>query len=178
MRKQSSSPAVLKVILALAFLLSASLAQEPTVVRSTVKGPIDLNGFQLTKVYSNDFSKGQKIIFETDLIGNENGKWVRTSMPDAKAEWIVEGNGGVDIKDGELRASPVPFDPKGKQLLDEARSHLVVWNRNIFPADLLIEFDMRPNGSTSGLTILFFSAAGKDGGDIFDMKLLPRLADY
>lgn len=178
MRTPGNSSPVLRIILTLVFLAAADLAQETTVVRSTIKGPIDLSGYRMTNVYSNDFSKDQKIVFENDLIGNKGGKSVRVSVPDTKAEWIVEGNGGVDIRDGELRASPVPFDRNGKQSLDKARSHLVIWNRNIFPADVLIEFDMRPNGSTSGLTILFFSAAAKDGGDIFDIKLPPRLADY
>ena len=175
---QSNSSAVLKFVITLAFLPAAAVAQEPAIVRSRVASPIDINGFKLAKIYSSDFSRDQKIVFENDLIGTKGGKSIRTSVPDAKAEWIVEGNGGDDIRNGELRASPFPLDANGKQLLDQPRSHLVIWNRNVFPADLLIEFDMRPNGSTSGLTILFFSAAGKDGGDIFDMKLPPRLADY
>jgi hypothetical protein len=55
---------------------------------------------------------------------------------------------------------------------------MVVWNNRIFPADFLLEFDMNPEGSTSGLTIVFFCATGPAGKDIFDLSLPPRRADY
>jgi hypothetical protein len=37
---------------------------------------------------------------------------------------------------------------------------------------------MDPGVSTSGLTIVMFSAKGKNGEDIFDLSLPPRRADY
>ena len=37
---------------------------------------------------------------------------------------------------------------------------------------------MSPNNSTSGLTILFVCATGKNGEDIFDLSLPVRQADY
>jgi hypothetical protein len=151
---------------------------KPAHTRPSAKG-LDLSGYRLTKVYSNDLSKIQKIVFEKDLIEKgADGKWSRKHRPEPKAEWIVEGLGGVDIRDGKLRASPLPFDTNGTQVTSGARSHLVVWNRNIFPADLMLEFDMNPNGSANGLTIVFFCATGKIGGDIFDLSLPPRRADY
>jgi hypothetical protein len=55
---------------------------------------------------------------------------------------------------------------------------MVIWNRHIFPADFLLEIDMSPCGSTNGLTIVFFCAAGRNGEDIFDMSLPPRRAEY
>jgi hypothetical protein len=185
MRMQSSNSKVIKYfveLLALTLVVSAcrSIAQDANVVQSPVfDSPIDLSRYRLSKVYSNDFHKVQKIVFEKDFIKKEaDGTWKRTGRPDAKAEWIVEGNGGVDIRDGRLRASPLALDSNGKQIAGQPRSHLVIWNKNIFPADFLVEFDMSPNNSTGGLTILFVCARGKNGEDIFDLALPVRQADY
>jgi len=130
-------------------------------------------------VYSNTFSRTQKIVYEKDLVEKADDGTVRRRVkPSSSAVWIVEGSGGVDIRGGKLRVSPLPFDVKGEQIKSGERSHVVVWNATLFPADLLIEFDMSPSGSTNGLTILFFCAAGKNGEDIFDESLPPRNADY
>ena len=141
--------------------------------------PIDLSKYKLHSVYSNDFSKPQKIAFERDFTTQDStGTLRRTGKPDPKAEWIAEGNGGVDVRDGKLRASPLRFDANGNQIPSKDRSHLVIWSKHIFPADFLAEFDMSPNGSTNGLTIIFVCATAKNGGDIFELPLPPRQADY
>jgi len=140
---------------------------------------LDLSKYKLSLVYSNDFTKPQEIVFEQNLTGKlASGEWIRTSTPGSRAVWIAEGRGGVDIRGGKLRVSPQPFDTSGIQMKDEPRSHMVVWNSKIFPADFLAEFEMNPNGSTNGLTIVFFCAAGKTGEGIFDESLPPRNADY
>ncbi len=144
-----------------------------------INAPIDVSPYKLKKIYDNDFHKNQKIAFEKDFIKqNADGSWTRTGKPDSKAEWIAEGSGGVDVRNGKLRASPVPFDTSGNQIKDAKRSHLVIWNKRIFPADFLLEYEMNPNNSPSGLTIIFFAAGGKNGEDIFDLNLPPRSADY
>lgn len=155
-------------------------SQDSKIVTSPVTGaPIDVSKYNLKKIYANDFSKKQKIACEKDFIKQTNdGKWTRIGKPDVNAEWIAEGLGGVDVRDGKLRASPVPFDQDGDQISGAERSHLVIWNKNIFPENFLLEFEMNPNNSTSGLTIVFFSATGKNGEDIFDVSLPPRQADY
>lgn len=140
---------------------------------------LDLSKYKRSLVYWNDFEKPQKIVHERGLIARSpSGKWKRTSMPAAGITWIVEGRGGVDIRDGKLRVSPLPFNARGNQIQGEQRSHMVVWNSTVFPADFLAEFEMNPSGSTNGLTIVFFCAAAKNGGDIFDLSLPPREADY
>ena len=180
----SSIPFISGVGVAVAALIAVcvtlAFTQEPHPVSGGAdRAGIDLSGYRLEQVYENDFEHKQKIVFENDLISSKNGPGsVRVSVPAPDAEWIVEGSGGVDIKSGELRASPVPFDSRGLQLLARPRSHLVIWNKHIFPSDFLAAFDMRPNGSTNGLTIVFFAAAAKGGGDIFDLSLAPRQADY
>ena len=140
---------------------------------------LDLSKYKLELAYSNDFSKPQKIVYEEDLVRTlANGKQLRTSMPDASAAWIAEGSGGADIRNGKLLVSPLPFDKDGNQVKDQSRSHMVVWNSQIFPADFLAEFEMNPSGSTNGLTIVFFCGTGKNGEDIFDTSLPVRSADY
>lgn len=168
------------VMLIVAFCALTIFSQDATVPQQPVSdSPIDVSKYRLSKVYSNDFSKQQKIVFENDLLEKDaGGKLKRKAKPDPKVEWIVEGNGGVDVRDGKLRASPLRFDAKGEQIPSKDRSHLVIWNKNIFPADFLAEFDMSPNGSTNGLTIVFVCATSKDGGDIFDLSLPARQADY
>ena len=158
----------------------AIIAQDEKIKTSPViDAPIDVSKYKLKKVYDNDFGKNQKIAFEKNFIKqNADGNWIRTGKPDKRAEWIVEGAGGVDIKNGKLRTSPVPFDKDGNQLKDAKRSHLVVWNKNIFPENFLLEYEMNPNSSPGGLTIIFFCATGKNGEDIFDLNLPPRFADY
>ncbi len=158
----------------------SAFAQEPAVkTQPVVDSPIEVSGYKLKKIYENDFTKNQKIAFEKDLIRkNNDGAWTRTGKPSNDAEWIVEGLGGVEIRNGRLRASPVPFDADGKQIDDAARSHLVIWNKRVFPADFLLEYDMNPGGSASGLTIVFFCATGTNGEDLFDLSLPPRMADY
>jgi len=140
-----------------------------------------LGSYDQQLVYSNDFSRSQKIAREEDLIEQTSaGVWRRKARPDPEAEWIVEGWGGVEVRGGTLRVAPSPFDAAGRptEVDPDKRSHMVVWNQRVFPADLRLEFDMTPSGSTNGLAIVFFSAAGKNGEDLFDLSLPPRRADY
>jgi hypothetical protein len=142
---------------------------------------LDLSKYDLRPVYSNNFSSSQKIAREEDFIRKSSeGAWRRIGKPNPQAEWIAEGWGGAEVRDGKLRVAPYPFDHQGHLKSSEAanRSHMVVWNRRIFPANFLLEFEMDPGLSTSGLTIVLFCAIGKNGGDIFDLSLPPRRADY
>jgi len=140
---------------------------------------LDLSKYKLELVYSNDFGKPQEIVYEENLVrALVNLKEIRAVMPNKRAVWIAEGRGGVDIRYGKLRVSPLPFDVSGNQLKNGPRSHMVVWNSQVFPADFVAEFEMNPGGSTNGLTIVFFCASGKNGEDIFDVSLPVREADY
>ncbi|HEY8460911.1 MAG TPA: DUF1961 family protein [Blastocatellia bacterium] len=141
---------------------------------------LDLSGYDLRPFYENDFSRPQKIVREEDLIEQAGDVWRRKARPPRDAEWIAEGRGGAEVRDGRLLAAPSPFDASGKPQPVEAgqRSHMVVWNHRIFPEDFLLEFEMSPCGSAGGLTIVFFCASGKNGEDIFDLSLPPRRAEY
>lgn len=142
--------------------------------------PLDLSGYDLRPIYENDFSRPQKIAREEDLIEQVGGVWRRKAKPTPEAEWIAEGWGGAEARAGRLLVAPSPFDAGGKprSVAPGQRSHMVVWNRRVFPADFLLEFEMSPCGSTNGLTIVLFCAAGRNNEDIFDLSLPPRRAEY
>jgi hypothetical protein len=143
--------------------------------------PLDLARYRIRLVYENDFSRPQKIDREEDFIQQlPEGGWRRKGKPAPDAEWVAEGWGGCAVRDGTLRVAPSPFDTRGqpKPVEPGLRSHMVVWNRRIFPGDFLLELDMNPCGSTNGLTIVLFCAAGKNGEDLFELSLPPRRADY
>lgn len=172
MQRNRSRQAAWRFLLGLAALAPSGAGQG-------FDAALDLSKYDLRPVYENDFSHPQKIAREEDYIERTpDGAWRRKAKPDPDAEWIAEGWGGVEIRDGKLRVAPSPFDAAGRPLPADRRSHMVVWNRRIFPADFLLEYGMSPDASTSGLAIVFFCAAGQDGEDIFALSLPPRRADY
>ncbi len=137
--------------------------------------------YRTVPFYRNEFDSPQKIVSEEDLITQgAHGVWRRKAIPDSDAEWVAEGWGGVEIRNGALHVAPWPFDATGnpKPIKDKQPSHMVVWNRHKLPPDFALSFDMNTDGSTNGLTILFFCANGLNGKDLFDVSLPPRRADY
>lgn len=175
-RRRAARP--FAIILLLALCVSGA-AQNST----TQTGPasrLDLSGYELRPFYDNDFSRSQKIAREEDLIERSGDGWRRKALPPTDAEWIAEGWGGAEVRDGRLFVAPSPFDASGmpQQVEPARRSHMVIWNRRIFPADFLLEFEMSPCGSTNGLTIVLFCVTGAKGEDIFDLSLPPRRAEY
>ncbi|HZF39265.1 MAG TPA: DUF1961 family protein, partial [Blastocatellia bacterium] len=171
------------VISAVSLLLLSASGAARTATTQTAAGaatPLDLSEYDLRPFYENDFSRPQKIAREEDLIEQAGAVWRRKAVPSPDAEWIAEGWGGVEVRDGRLLVSPSPFDEAGKPRPVESgrRSHMVVWNHRIFPSDFLLEFEMSPCGGANGLTIVLFCAAGRNGEDIFDLSLPPRRAEY
>lgn len=149
------------------------LAQGPV---QRVGKPLNLQDLGLSPVYSNDFSADDTIALERSLV--ENNK--RIALPDPKAEWIAEGRGGASVCGGKLWVSPAPFESCGIRAKDTGNepSHMVVWNKSRFPADLLFEFTVNHHGSDDGLTLVFFAAEGLQGQDVFDLGLPPRNGVY
>lgn len=137
---------------------------------------LKLAAVDLELVYSNDFSGDDKIDFEPAFIAD--GKRVR--LPDPQAEWIAEGSGGADICGGKLWVAPVAFKTCGErsESTDQEPSHMVVWHKSQFPADMMFEFTINHHGSDDGLTLVFFAALGLEGQEIFDLGLPPREGDY
>ncbi len=151
----------------------AAQAQEPV---QQVGVPLDTTSLELELVYENDFSADDKIDFETSFVTDDK----RTRLPDPQAEWIAEGWGGADVCDGKLWVAPSAFEACGERAgnPDQEPSHMVVWNKTRFPADVIFEFTVNHHGSDNGLTLVFFAADGAEGQDIFDLELPPRNGVY
>jgi hypothetical protein len=160
-------------LLTLAVLLSISCA---THAEQKIGKSLDLDGFGLEPVYTNDFGDDDPVVFESEF----TAKGKRTGRPDPAAEWIAEGQGGAQVCGGRLHVSPVPFKSCGQPVDREGRepSHMVVWNKARFPADMLLEFTVNHHGSDDGLTLVFIAAEGMDGEDVFDLSLPPREGVY
>jgi hypothetical protein len=170
----------LAVLLFVALCVTSEARTATTQTAARAAASLDLSGYDLRPFYENDFSRTQKIAREEDLIEQVGVVWRRKASPTPDAEWIAEGWGGAEVRDGRLLVAPSPFDAAGRPRPVEPgrRSHMVIWNRRVFPADFLLEFEMSPCGSSNGLTIVLFCAAGRNGEDIFDLSLPPRRAEY
>lgn len=161
--------------IAACMLAVGSLAQAQEYAQQ-VGSPLNTASFDLELVYQNDFSVPEKIDFETSFVANDK----RTRLPDPGAEWIAEGGGGAEICGGRLWVSPVALKTCGARVDTPTLepSHMVVWNRKRFPADMVFEFTVNHHGSDDGLTLVFFAAEGLEGQDIFDLDLPPRNGAY
>jgi len=149
--------------------------------------PIDLSAYELVKFYDNDFSDHQKIDYEENLlIRDPDVKYRRVRKPAVDAEWIVEGWGEARVRGGKLYVTSGQFNEKNQptppdqytQGKTRGKSHMVIWNKQRFPDDFLLEFKVNHYSSDDGLTLVFFSATGMKGESIFDLSLPPRWANY
>ena len=86
-------------------------------------------------------------------------------------DFILEGQAHVSINNGALRLQNV-LDPSLGQT-----ANFVLWNKNNFPDKISIEWDFYPLHDT-GLAMMFFSAKGINGEDIFDPILPKRTGRY
>ncbi len=89
------------------------------------------------------------------------------ARPEDVTGWRVEGPGEISFSDGCMRMWSREAEREGKE------GHVVFWCDREFPADVLLEFEVRIR-SPRGLNILFFCAKGCRGEDVFDPTLKPR----
>ena len=89
-----------------------------------------------------------------------------------------------DLRDFTLEGKALMTFPDGRLQLENAeradigqKANYVLWCRQVFPADLLLEIDFQPIREP-GLAMLFFAADGRDGRDLFDPALAPRTGEY
>lgn len=89
-----------------------------------------------------------------------------------------------DVKDFRLEGSAEIYFEHGKMRMKNAlppelgqKSNFVFWCEKDFPSDIMIEWDFRPV-KEPGLAMIFFSAAGCGGEDLFDASLQPRDGQY
>ena len=89
-----------------------------------------------------------------------------------------------DIKDFVLEGSAKITFPEGKMRMENAlsanegqKANYVLWCPVDFPSDVRVEWKFQPL-KEPGLAILFFSALGIDGEDIFAENLTKRTGEY
>lgn len=93
------------------------------------------------------------------------------SGPDSLQDFCLEGRALTSFPRGCLRLENAESPGLGQ------KANYVLWCRKAFPADLLLEMDFRPIREP-GLAMLFFSASGRGGQDLFDPSLAPRTGEY
>lgn len=86
-------------------------------------------------------------------------------------EFTLEGKALIQFPHGRLRLENAESAQLGQ------KANYVLWCRKVFPADMLLEIDFQPLREP-GLAMLFFSASGRDGRDLFDPSLAPRTGEY
>ena len=89
-----------------------------------------------------------------------------------------------DLKNFALEGKARMSFPEGKLRLENAESaeigqkaNYVLWCRETFPADFLMEISFRPIREP-GLAMIFFAAGGRGGEDLFDPGLSVRTGEY
>lgn len=173
-------------LLALFFLLITVLGSvygKKDKLQKTKRHGIDLSEYNVKLVYQTDFSIPELIDREEDMIHEEMMGYLRTRKPMADTEWIAEGWGDVRISKGKLWVAPVKLDdelnPLPDSLLTQPRSHMVIWNHKVFPANFMLSFTVNHHGSDNGLTLLFFNASMQNENfGMFDLEAMPRRANY
>ncbi len=100
------------------------------------------------------------LIYENPLASEEDTK-----------NFVMEGDATVSFPDGKMRLEN-NLDPSLGQV-----SNYVYWCDYELPDSVIIEWDFKPL-SDDGLAIMFFSANGQDGKDLFDPSLAVRDGQY
>ena len=87
------------------------------------------------------------------------------------ASFRMEGDAAVTFPQGRMRMENCR-DPEEGQ-----KANFVYWCPEDFPPDIAVTWDFWPVREP-GLCILFFSATGKNGEDLFGHGLAPRTGEY
>ena len=86
-------------------------------------------------------------------------------------DFVLEGSAEIYFENGKMRMKNALSADLGQ------KSNFVYWCNEDFPSDVQIEWDFRPI-EEPGLAILFFSAKGVNGEDLFDPSLQERDGQY
>lgn len=130
--------------------------------RTVFENGLDLSRYKLELIYQADFRKPLRVAHEWD--SSAGGK--RMLVP-SDAEWVLEGDGTAWTEDGSLYV-----ESSGER----NAGHLVLWLKQRFPDDVLIEWEMEPANIDRGLAILFLATRPKEkpASSIFDESLPLR----
>ena len=112
-----------------------------------------------------DRCAASKLLYENRFSGSEAER-----KAEAARDWVMEGGGVAEWKEGFLRMIPKRFTKRRSRVETD---HFVYWLKRDFPAAFAIEWDFRVP-DLGGLAIIFICAEGINGEDIFDPKLQKR----
>ncbi|MCI3922602.1 YesU family protein [Paenibacillus sp. TRM 82003] len=89
-----------------------------------------------------------------------------------------------DVRDFRLEGEAALSFPMGRMRMENKldagegqKSNFVLWCPETFPSDIFVTWDFWPIREP-GLCILFFSAKGRNGEDLFDERLAARTGVY
>ncbi len=87
------------------------------------------------------------------------------------ADFVLEGRALISFPEGKLRLENAMTAENGQ------KANYVLWCPEEFPSDVCIEWDFQPIREP-GLAMMFFTAKGRNGEDLFDESLLKRTGEY
>lgn len=85
--------------------------------------------------------------------------------------FVLEGKARMTFPEGKLRLENAESAVSGQ------KANYVLWCRETFPADFLMEISFQPIREP-GLAMIFFAAGGINGEDLFDSTLTARTGEY
>ncbi len=85
--------------------------------------------------------------------------------------FVLEGSANIYFENGKMRMKNALDAELGQ------KSNFVFWCDKDFPSDIMIEWTFKPI-EEPGLAIMFFSAKGCNGEDLFDKALSERDGQY
>lgn len=85
--------------------------------------------------------------------------------------FILEGKAEIGFEGGSMRLKNALDNDLGQ------KANYVLWCPEDFPENVKITWEFKPV-TDQGLCIMFFSASGKDGKDLFDPSLSERSGEY
>lgn len=95
----------------------------------------------------------------------------KLKTPEDIKGFVLEGQAAVTFPQNRMRLENKLLAAEGQ------KANYVLWCPEEFPSNLYIEWKFYPVREP-GLAMLFFSAKGKNGEDLFDPSLSPRGGDY
>lgn len=93
------------------------------------------------------------------------------SCPEDIASFTLEGQARITFDSGRMRMQNAADVSLGQ------KANYVLWCPEELPSDMRAEWDFRPLTGT-GLCILFFSARGRNGENLFSPSLSSRTGEY
>jgi hypothetical protein len=93
------------------------------------------------------------------------------SCEDDVKGFVLEGSAKITFPEGKMRMENAISAEAGQ------KANYVYWCDVVFPDNIKITWDFKPI-KEPGLAILFFSAKGRNGEDLFDPSLQKRTGEY